>query len=36
MVGDQQTIDPPNVENGNGTSAAHAVPPSGHVTNSEG
>jgi len=36
MVGDQQTIEPPNVVQGNGTSAAHAVPPTGHVTSSEG
>jgi len=36
MMGDQQAIDPPHVVNGKGTSAAHGVTPTSHVTNSEG
>ena len=36
MVGDQQTIHPTHVVKVNGTLAAHGVPPTGHVTNSDG
>jgi len=36
MVGDQQAVDPPQIVTGKGTSAAHGVPPNGHVTNIEG
>jgi len=36
MVGDQQTIDPPHAVNGNGTTAAHGVLSTGHVTSSDG
>jgi hypothetical protein len=36
MVGDQQTIDPTQVVNGKGTSAANVIPPTRHMTNNEG
>jgi hypothetical protein len=36
MVDDQQEIFPTHLVNGKGISAAHGVPPNGHVTNSEG